>query len=78
MFHICLGTVYNQPSGLGTESKIFFELDHLEGERLRSVKCFTNDSWDYVSSLKRLKFLFGQKSKIAEAALCKLSREKQF
>ena len=42
-------------------------VQHLSGQPKRAVKQFRNDHRGYVLSLKRLKFLFGQKSKIAEA-----------
>ncbi len=44
-------------------------LQHLSGQPKRAVKQFRNDHRGYVLSLKRLKFLFGQKSKIAEATI---------
>ena len=44
-------------------------VQHLEGPAERSVTRFTHDSRGYVLALRRLKFLFGQKSKIAQATL---------
>ena len=44
-------------------------VQHLEGSAERSVTRFTHDSRGYVLALQRLKFLFGQKSKIAQATL---------
>ena len=51
-------------------------LQSLRREAKRAVRGFSNDGKGYVLSLKRLKFLFGQKSKIAEAALTKVTQGK--
>ena len=52
-------------------------LDYLDGEAKRSVTGFTHDTRGYILSLKRLKFLFGQKSKVAQAYLSGVTRGKQ-
>ena len=52
-------------------------LQHLEGEAKRSVQGYPNDANGYVLSLKRLKFLFGQKNKIAQAVLMKVTQGKE-
>ena len=52
-------------------------LQHLEGEAKRSVQGYPNDANGYVLSLKRLKFLFGQKNKIAQAFLMRVTQGKE-
>ena len=44
-------------------------MQQLEGQAERAVSGFTHDSRGYVWSLQRLKFLFGQKAKVAQATL---------
>ena len=44
-------------------------VQQLEGQAERAVSGFTHDSRGYVWSLQRLKFLFGQKAKVAQATL---------
>ena len=61
---------------LNDTQRSMYLLDHLAGEAKRAVKGYANDSRGYVTSLKRLKFLFGQKSKIAQATLMKVTRGK--
>ena len=51
-------------------------LQHLEGEAKRSVKGYATDSRGYVLSLKRLKYLFGQRPLIAQAVLGKVTKGK--
>ena len=53
-------------------------LQHLTGQPKRAVKQFGNDSRGYILSLKRLKYLFGQKSKIAAATLQLVTKGKSF
>ena len=44
-------------------------MQQLDGPAERSVSGYTHDSRGYVLSLKRLKFLFGRKSKVAPATI---------
>ena len=52
-------------------------MDHLEGEAKISVSGFSHDTRGYILSLKRLKFLFGQRSKVAQAYLLGVTRGDQ-
>ena len=51
-------------------------LQHLTGEAKRSVKGYSNDRGGYVMSLKKLKYLFGQRPRIAQAVLDKVTKGK--
>ena len=66
----------HNPAYLNDVQRKTYLLQHLKGEAKRAVKGFTNDSKGYVLALKQLKFLFGQKSKIAQAALAKVTQGK--
>ena len=52
-------------------------LQHLDKQAKRSVQGYPRDANGYVTSLKRLKFLFGQKDKIAQAVLMKVTQGKE-
>ena len=49
---------------------------HLDGEAKDSVREYTNDPRGYVASLKKLKYMFGQRSTVARAVLTKVTRGK--
>ena len=51
-------------------------IQRLKGEAKQAVRSFSQDWFGYVSSLKKLKFLFGQRSAIARAVLLKVTRGK--
>ena len=56
-------------SYLNDRQRSFQLLQALTGQPKRAVKQYGNDTRGYVLALKRLKYLFGQKSKIAAATL---------
>ena len=60
--------VHNQKFLTDTQRCIHL-VQRLEGPAERSVSRFTHDARGYVLSLKRLKFMFGQKTRIAQATL---------
>ena len=60
--------VHNQQY-LNDSQRFLHLMQQLKGHAERSVKGYTNDSRGYVLSLKRLKYLFGQRTKIAQATL---------
>ena len=68
--------VHNQIYLNDSQRRIYLQ-QHLTGEAKRSVQGFTDDKNGYTKSLKRLKFLFGQRSRIAQATLAKVIRGKQ-
>ena len=51
-------------------------LQHLKGDAARSVKSFSNDPRGYVWSLKKLKYLFGQRPDVAKATLERVTKGK--
>ena len=61
---------------LRDEQRMFYLTQHLKGDAERSIRGFSQDSEGYVKALKRLKFLFGQRVKIAQAHLSKVSAGK--
>ena len=67
--------VHNQPC-LSDKQRSFHLLQHLEGSPKRAVKQFPSDTMGYVAALKRLKYLFGRRSKIVEATLKKITHGK--
>ena len=67
--------VHNQ-SFISDAQKLTYLHQHLLGEAKRSVQGFANDQRGYVFSLKRLKFIFGQRPRIAQAHLSKVTRGK--
>ena len=62
---------------LSDEQRSTYLLDHLDGEPKRSVTGFSHDSRGYVLSLKRLKFLFAQRTSIAQAYISQVTCGKQ-
>ena len=51
-------------------------VQHLKDEAKKAVKSYANDPRGYVLSLKRLKYLFGQRPMIARAVLAKVTKGK--
>ena len=49
----------------------------MKKEPLKAVRGFSYDFQSYVSSLKRLKYLYGQPIKVAQAHLAKIMKGKQ-
>ena len=68
--------VHDQPY-LTVLRKSTLLLQHLDKQAKRSVQGYPRDANGYVTSLKRLKFLFGQKDKIAQAVLLKITQGKE-
>ena len=50
---------------------------HVTGEAKRAIHGLSTDKRGYVLFLKRLKYTFGQRSRIAQAYLAKITRGKQ-
>ena len=61
---------------LSDNQKYQLLLQHLTGEAKRAVKGFSNDTQGYVMSLKKLKYLFGRRPRIAQAVLVKVTNGK--
>ena len=62
---------------LSNTEKMSYLLQHLEGEARRAVIGYSRDKFGYVRALKRLKYLFGQPSRVAQAHLSKVTKGKQ-
>ena len=65
--------VHNQPY-LTNITRSSLLRQHLLGEAKQSVRAFSQDWEGYVLSLKKLKFLFGQRSQIARAVLTSITK----
>ena len=52
-------------------------VQHLSGEPKCSVEAFTNEYRGYVLTLKRLKYMYGQRVKIAQSHISKVTKGKQ-
>ena len=65
--------IHDQPflSGVQRATQL---AQRLRGEAKQAVNSFSIDWFGYVSSLKKLKFLFGQRSAIARSVLLKVTR----
>ena len=61
---------------LNNAQKRIYLLQHLSGEAKRSVQGYPENRSGYIGSLKRLKFMFGQRSRIAQAALQRVTSGK--
>ena len=60
---------------LNDTQRSLYLMQQLKGEAERSVKgLLTNDARGYILSLKRLKYLFGQRSRIAQATLMSVTQ----
>ena len=62
----------HQQTYLSFTQRSVYLLQQLRGEARRAVQGFGNDKSGYFKSLKRLKFMFGQKSRIAQVTLLKV------
>jgi hypothetical protein len=61
---------------LSNSQKSHLLFQHLKGDAERSVKSFVNDPRGYVWSLKKLKYLFGQRTDVAKATLERVTKGK--
>ena len=68
--------VHDQQFLTNTQRMIYL-LQHLEREAKRAVQCFSYDKVGYIMALKRLKYMFGQKSQICQVYRQKMTRGKQ-
>ena len=67
--------VHNQ-SFIPASRKLMYLQEHLQGEPMTSIKGYP-DTWaGYVSSLKTIKFMFGQRTNVAQAVLGKVTQGK--
>ena len=49
---------------LTNTQRMTYLLQHLEGEAKRAMQCFSNDKVRSIMALKKLKYTFGQKTRI--------------
>ena len=68
--------VHKQPF-LDVFQKRTYLIQHLKGEPLKAIEGFDNDAQGYVLSLKRLKYMFGNRTLVAQATIRKLVTGKQ-
>ena len=67
--------VHNQPY-LNDKQRHHHLNQHLVGEAKLSVQEYTNDARGYVASLKKIKYLFGQRATVARAILNRVTKGK--
>ena len=72
----CEDIVHNQ-SYLINSQKLHYLQQHVTGESRRAIYELSTNKRGYALFLKRLKYTFGQRSKIAQAHLAKITRGKQ-
>ena len=68
--------VHKQPY-LDSFQKHTYLTQHLKGEALKSIEGFSNDNQGYVNSLKKLKYLFGNKVVVAQSVIQKITKYRQ-
>ena len=68
--------VHKQPY-LDAFQKRTYLTQHLKGEALRSIEGFANDDHGYVNSLKKLKYLYGNKVLVAQSVIRKITKFRQ-
>ena len=76
-FVIKFKDIVHDQTYLNNTQKLHYLHQHVSGEAKRAIHGFSNDRRGYILSLKRLKYTFGQRSKIAQAHLAKVTRGKQ-
>ena len=67
--------VNDQPF-LKNNQKFIYLIQHVEGEAQRALKVFSSSRSGYILALKRLKYMFGQRSLISQAYINKLTQGK--
>ena len=60
--------VHKQPY-LDCFQKRTYLVQHLTGEPLKAIEGYPNDAYGYISSLQRLKYMFGNPSQVAQATI---------
>ena len=69
--------IVHDQSYLNKSQKLHYLQQHVTGETRRAIHGLSTDKRGYVLSLKRLKYTFGQRSRIAQAHLSKITRVKE-
>ena len=69
--------IVHDQSYLNNSQKLHYLQQHVTVEARRAFYGLSTDKRGYVLSLKRLKYTFGQRSRIAQAHLAKITRGKQ-
>ena len=62
---------------LNNSQKLHYLQQHVSGIATRAILGFSNDERGYIISMKRLKYKSGEKLRIAEAYLTKVTKVKQ-
>lgn len=75
-FIIKFKDIVHNKSFLCNQQKVHYLHQHVIGEARRAIQAYLNDRRGYIFPLKRLKCVFGQKSKVAQAHLSKVTRGK--
>ena len=60
-------------SYLNNNQRFIYLMQHMDGEAKRALKAFSSSKVGYILALKRLKYMFGQRSQISQAYISKLT-----
>ena len=61
---------------LTNNQKFIYLMQHVDGEAKRALQVFSTNKGGCILALKRIKYMFGQKSRISQAYIAKLTRGK--
>ena len=56
--------------------KFIYLMQHVDGEAKRALQVFSTNKEGYIMALKRIKYMFGQRTRISQAYIAKLTRGK--
>ena len=51
-------------------------MQHVDGEAKQALQVFSTNKGGYITALKRTKYMFGQRSRIRQAYIAKMTRDK--
>ena len=54
--------------------KFIYLMKHVDGEAKQALQIFSTNKGGYIIALKRIKYMFGQQSRISKAYIAKLIR----
>ena len=61
---------------LNNNQKFIYLMQHVDGEAKRALRVFSTNKGGYIMVLKRIKYIFGQRSRISQVYIAKLTRGK--
>ena len=61
---------------LTNNQKFIYLMQHEDGQAKRALQVFSRNKGGYIMALKRIKYMFGQRTRISQAYIAKLTRGK--